>query len=389
MKADVTIIGGGLVGPVLAIGLAQHNLKVVILDHNLPLPSHDKGDGRTTALSYGSQQIFEKLGLWQNLARHAQPIHEIRVFEEGSAWTIDYNHQDIGPHPMGYILENQVLRYHIQQALHHPNISWLAPDDVASCQRLKEKAVINTTGGQTIEARLVVGAEGRNSPSRSQSAIATQQWEYPQTAMVAHIYHQKPHHNTAWEIFMPTGPLAVLPMLSCPETNNHRSGLVWVKSRGYDWRKPSNQDLEAELKNYFPFYGDLSLYSQRWIYPLSALKVDSCIAHRLALIGDAAHVVHPIAGQGVNLGWRDAATLTTLLADAHKLGLDIGSGTVLETYHQKRKIDHQTVLWMTDSINRLFAYDNLPLHFVRNAGFALVNTCRPLKRWLMRKAMGI
>ncbi len=389
MQADVTILGGGLVGSILAVGLAYRGLKIVVLDHNPPLDFKDSGDGRTTAVSYGSQQIFHKLGLWDGIACHAQPICEIRVFEEGSAWTVDYDHKDIGPHPMGYILENRVMRHHLQQALKHPQITWLTPSSALNCQRLFDKAVITTTTGEVIESKLIVGAEGRHSPVRLQSGIGVHQWDYPQTALVAHIYHQEPHHNTAWEIFMPSGPLAVLPMLTCPQTQQHRSGLVWAKSRDYDWHHPTNQDLEKEFLSYFPFYGSISLCSERWTYPLSALKVDSFVAHRLALVGDAAHVVHPIAGQGVNLGWRDADVLTTLLGDAFDVGLDIGTLSVLKSYHQKQKLDHCGVLWMTDGINRLFRSPYRSTYFLRNAGFAVVNHLPPLKRWLMRKAMGI
>jgi 2-octaprenyl-6-methoxyphenol hydroxylase len=187
---------------------------------------------------------------------------------------------------------------------------------------------------------------------------------------------------------MPSGPLAILPMLPCPQTNRYRSGLVWAKPFAYDWSTINNHELALQIKTYFPFYGELEICSQRWTYPLSALTVNSYIDHRIALIGDAAHVVHPIAGQGVNLGWRDAAVLADQLARAYALGLDIGSATVLNMFNQKRLVDHQSVLWATDGIHRLFSYDHSAIRFVRNTGFALVNHLPPLKKFLMRKAMG-
>ena len=390
MKADVIIVGGGLVGSILAIGLSQQQVKVTILEKTPPLSPEMTGDGRTTAVSYGSQQIFNNLGLWSGIAAYAQPIEEIRVFEEGSAWTVDYHHRDIGTHPMGYIVENSLLRHHLQQNLqNNPLITWIASADVLSTKRLAGKVAVNLKDGQTLEALLLVGAEGRHSPTRQQSSITTRSWDYSQTALVVHLYHTKPHNNTAWEVFMPSGPLAILPMLPCPKTGHHRSGLVWAKPLSHDWQNLSDEDLAAQIQHYFPFYGDLTVCSQKWTYPLSALTTSSYVDHRLALVGDAAHVVHPIAGQGVNLGWRDADVLAAHLGKAHQLGLDIGSATVLDVYNKKRRVDQRSVLWTTDGINRLFSFDNSILFFLRNSGFALVNNLPPLKRLLMRKAMGV
>ncbi|RZI46879.1 UbiH/UbiF/VisC/COQ6 family ubiquinone biosynthesis hydroxylase [Candidatus Finniella inopinata] len=387
---SVIVMGGGLVGSVLALGLANHHIKVLVLEKTPPLMPEETGDGRTTAISYGSQQILDKLGLWSELASHAQPIEEIRVFEDGSAWTVDYQHQEIGPHPMGYIVENRLLRYHLQQHLEkNPFVTWLPSAYISSIQRLAHKVVVNFNSDQTFEALLLVGAEGRLSPSRQQSSIKTRTWDYGQTALVAHLHHAKPHNNTAWEVFMTTGPLAILPMLPCPETGQHRSGIVWGKPSLWDWNKASDADLASQIQNHFPFYGDLTLCSQRWVYPLSALTTSSFVDHRLALVGDSAHVVHPIAGQGLNLGWRDADIFTKQITHAHQLGLDIGSASVLDVYNKKRKADRRSVLLATDGINRLFGIDHPLFYFLRNSGFAIANNLPPLKRLLMRKAMGV
>jgi 2-octaprenyl-6-methoxyphenol hydroxylase len=390
IKSEVAIVGGGLVGAVLAIGLTQKKVSVTVIDREaLDQQIKPENDGRTTAVSYGSQQIFNELGVWENMEPYAQPIWEIRVFEDGSPWTVDYDYKDIGPNPMGYIIENKVIREAIQSHLDSPYLNWVAPANIESTKRLKEKVVVTLQDQRIIEAKLLVGAEGRFSPTRNQSSISTKTWEYSQIALVAHIQHEKPHNGTAWEIFFPEGPLAVLPMFDCPETGRPRSGLVWVKSKKHDWKKETDEQLASKLLDHFPFYGKMQFCSRRWTYPLSALTVDSMIDDRLVLIGDAAHVVHPIAGQGVNLGWRDAIALAECIKEAASLGLDIGSYTTLSHYQKKRKPDHRSVLLMMDGINRLFSNSSTTLHILRNAGFSVVNNVKPLKRFFMKKAMGI
>jgi len=388
-KCDVIIIGGGLVGATLAIGLAQQNISVTVVDRENPesqlLPQKD---GRTTAVSYGSQQIFAKLGAWHAMAPYAQPIWEIRVFEGGSPWTVDYDHKDLGPDPMGYIVENRILRQALYACRNLTHLNWLAPNTIKSVDYQDNKVITHLENGQVIESSLVVGAEGRHSPTRTQSTICTKTWDYPQHALVTHLTHEKQHNGTAWEIFLPDGPLAILPLLD-DEDGNHRSGIVWGKSRKHDWSSWSDEELAKNIQEHFPFYGDIKICNQRWIYPLSALMVDSITDHRRVLVGDAAHLVHPIAGQGVNLGWRDADALTKCLVEAKSIGLDIGSYTVLESYQRERKSDHRAVLFMTDGINKLFNNSSSILHFARNAGFAVVNHIKPLKRFLMKKAMGL
>ncbi len=387
---EVIIAGGGLVGSVLAIALAKKRIAVTVVDRE-PIDQQIKpeNDGRTTAVSYGSQQIFNELGIWQAMEAYAQPIWEIRVFENDSPWTVDYDHKDIGPNPMGYIIENQVIRKAIQAHLDIPYLNWIAPTRIESTQRLKEKVIVTLEDKRVFEAKLLVGAEGRFSPTRSQSSISTKTWEYNQMALVAHIQHEKPHNGTAWEIFLPEGPLAVLPMFDYPKTKSPRSGLVWVKSKKHDWHKETDDQLASELQDLFPFYGKVKFCSRRWTYPLSALTVNSIIDDRLVLIGDAAHVVHPIAGQGVNLGWRDAIVLAESIQEAISLGLDIGSHTTLSRYQHKRKFDQRSVILMMDGINRLFSNSSTVLHILRNAGFAAVNNIKPLKRFFMKKAMGL
>jgi 2-octaprenyl-6-methoxyphenol hydroxylase len=390
LSVDVLIVGGGLVGRVLAHALVQNALSVVLVDKDHP---HDQVrpeiDGRTTAVSYGSKQFLNSLGLWDSIAPYAEPILDIRVFEHGFSWTVDYTHKDLGNDPMGYIVENQYLR----QSFHKEDTTGLlhvfAPRTLQSHTVTETGVEAQLSCGQQIRASLIVGAEGRFSPTRSKSSIRTKMWDYDQTVLVAHVLHEKPHQGTAWEVFFPEGPLAFLPMQNCPQTNGFQSGIVWAKGRNYGWDTFSNAQLEAELMKVFPFYGALTLNSKRWTYNLTGLHVSSAVDKRFALVGDAAHVLHPIAGQGVNVGWRDVASLAPLLGRAKKLGLDVGGFETLQVYARHRKKDHAFALGITDGIFRLFSNNSSILSLVRNAGFAAVNTIPFLKRYLMKKAMGV
>lgn len=394
MTNNVVIIGGGLVGGTLAIALANQGIKTTVIDRDpLNVITNPALDGRTTAISFGSQQIFTSLGIWEVIEPFSQPILDIRVFEKDSPWAIYYNHQDLGKDPMGYIVQNHIIRNAIaQKALSlSKKLEWLAPLEFKKSCYHPSHIEVELNDGVKHSAALLVGAEGRNSPTRRQANIKTTTWEYGQNALVVHVTHEKPHDGVAWEIFMPQGPLAFLPLLDCPLTGRHRSGIVWVDSKDNinSLLSASDQDLSKTLLAHFPFYGEISISGQRWSYPLSALKVDKLIDKRFAIVGDAAHVVHPIAGQGVNLGWRDARALANVIIDAQKLGLDIGSDTILKNYQKQRKLDHLSVLGLTDGINRLFSNNSSALHFLRNTGFALVNNTKPLKRFLMKKAMGL
>lgn len=390
MKVDVIISGGGLVGSVLALGLSRNTINTVIIDQKSLISLENLEDGRTTSVSYGSQQIFEKLGIWEDLKPYAQPINTIRVFEKDSAWTVDYHSHYIHNSPMGYIIENRFLQYYLQENIKkHPLIAYEYSTKIEQVERLTHKVIVSLNNNRIYEAPLLVSAEGRHSVLRQSSSISSKQWDYKQTALVVHFYHNKHHEDTAWEVFTPSGPLAVLPMLPCKETGKNCSGLVWIKPFSFDWDLLNNQDLEQEIMRFFPFYGKIDVIGPRWTYPLSALNVHSYSDHRLALIGDAAHVIHPLAGQGANLGWRDADNLGKEIHEAYKVGLDIGSYSVLEVYNKKRCIDQQSVLWTTHLLNRLFSNESAVLHAARNLGLATVNHLSPLKKFLMKKAMGI
>ncbi len=386
---DVIVVGAGLVGRLFAIGLAKRGLTVASIDHEAPDALLNAAhDGRTTAVTLGSKRLFDSYGLWDAIAPYAQPIHQIRVFESGSPWTLDYDAKDISNDPMGYIVENTPIRESLY-AQTHDLLTVFSPDSVQSLNRTDDRATVVLTSGKTLNAPLIIAADGRHSKLRKHTSITIKTNDYDQNALVAHIHHEKPHNDTAFEIFQKDGPLAVLPLLPDAATGQYKSGLVWCKPRAFDWAAHDDKSLNGMFEKIFPYYGAITFLPKRWIYPLSYTKVSSMIDNRMALIGDAAHVVHPIAGQGVNLGWRDAAILIDELAKAKSQGIDLGCPFLLKRYDGQRKFDRLSVLWATDGISHLYHSQLPPVRFARNAAFAVLNHIKPFKRAVMRRAMGI
>jgi 2-octaprenyl-6-methoxyphenol hydroxylase len=384
----VIIVGAGLVGAALAIRLSQLGIKVKLLERSaFTNPTANKGinDGRTIAVTLGSKRFLEKCGLWQVLEPTAQRINYIRAFEQGSAWTLDYDYQELGNEPIGYIIEFDRLT----EALYGGVQSAEMVEVVANCtlQKLTPGEVTTKDHG-IIKAPLVIGADGRNSWVRGQVNIKSRTKEYGHKALVAHFVHEKPHNATAWEIFQPSGPFAMLPMNNTTD-DQHQSGIVWCGPKDIAWETIPDAELEQKLIEIFPFYGKVKLNSKRWIFPLSAFTVDRVTATRTVLVGDAAHALHPIAGQGVNLGWRDVADLAELLAEAKDLGQDYGAEYLLTKYRKKRRFDQQGLYFFTDGLTRLYGLDNSLVSFVRQTGLAVVNKISPLKKFFMKKAMGI
>lgn len=391
--ADVCILGGGLVGGILGIALAKQGISVAIVDReSKEAMLNPQADGRTTAVNLASRFIFEELGLWPALVGETEPILDIKVFEGGTPWSIHFDHQMIGHDPMGYIIENRFIRQAIiNQALSLPNLTWYDQTSAVAKKLSKTGVDVYLDNGTEIRANVLVGAEGRSSPTRQEAGIKSYQFPYHQKALVFSVYHEKPHQGIAWEAFHPAGPLAFLPIQDCPVSLRHRSGVVWTlpAEEGDFWFAQDNIRITTKLKELFGFLGDFEIVGQKWIYPLAAQMVDRFIDERLVIIGDAAHVCHPVAGQGVNVGWRDAVILGAHLQRAKRLGIDLGAQSILKAYQKERRLDTWAVFAMTDGMVRLFSNNSSILHFLRNAGLGTVNRIPPLKRFFMRRAMGL
>lgn len=386
---ELLIAGGGLIGLLLAVACAGAGLTVAVVDRQDPAASLDEGfDGRTSAIAYGSHKALEGIGVWPGVAASAEPILEIRIADDGSPLFLHYDHRELGTGtPLGYIVENRVLRRAlIDRVRSTPNLVFLAPLAVASVSASLLAATASLSDGREIRARLAAAADGQRSPLRQAAGIRTFEWQYQQRAIVTTVCHQRPHHGIAVEHFLPAGPFAILPM------TGNRSSIVWTERAELVPRLLGLSDaaFAQELADRFgDFLGTIEPIGPRWAYPLSLLLAERYAAPRLALVGEAAHMIHPIAGQGLNLGIRDVAVLAELVIDARRLGLDIGDEALLMQYQRWRRFDSLALAAVTDSLNRLFSNSFAPLRLARDIGLAAVHRLPPLKRLLMRDAMGL
>lgn len=388
ISADVLIIGGGLSGLTLGCALGDAGVSVVLVE---PTPSNKliaaTFDGRTTAIAAGSQAILDAIGVWGLMAADAQPILDIRVSDGRSPLFLHYDHRDVGSGPLGYIAENLTIRRALLDRMAAlPSVSFLPGRRVNTLDRGDSFAVAVLDDNRTVAARLAVATDGRKSPTRIAAGIESTAWRYDQTGIVCTVAHARDHKGVAQEHFLPAGPFAILPM------TGRRSSIVWTERAelapallALD-KKPFHAELAQRFGDYL---GDLSVVGPRFSYPLGLMHAHRYVLPRLALAGDAAHLMHPIAGQGLNIGWRDVAALAEVVVDALRLGSDPGSMVPLERYERWRRVDNTVMLAATDALNRLFSNDVAPIRLARDAGLAAVNRMAPLKQLFMRHAMGV
>lgn len=391
-EADVLISGGGFVGLALALSLAQGGVTSVVVD---PAPIAERldplFDGRASAIAYAGYRLLEALEVWPLLADDAGPIREIRV-SDGPSWLhLHFDHRELGDGdrndgPLGYMVENRHLRLALHQAAASvPEITLLPSTWLVEATRSDGGVTGVTESGQCIRARLAVAAEGRRSPLRDEAGIKTYRWSYDQTGIVVTADLERPHHGIAHERFLPPGPFAILPL------TGNRASIVWTERR-HTAKALLALDaplFEAEFRRRMgDYWGRVSASGPRWSYPLELQIAADFTAKRLALIGDAAHGIHPIAGQGLNLGLKDVAALAQCVVEAARLGQDIGDKSVLETYARWRRFDTLAMIVATDGLNRLFSNHSTVLRLARDAGLAAVNKMPTLKRYFMNHARG-
>lgn len=395
MDTEIIIAGGGLVGNALAIALARGDIKVVVID---PLPRAQQlateFDGRTSAISSGSVRILTHLGVWNHMAGAAQPIHDIRVCDQDKPGFVHYSDKEVGE-PFGYILENGQIRRGLYLGLEGEANITVIEDKVVDYSTTAASATVTLESGRHITAPLLIAADGRFSKLREKAGIPHRVISYDQTAIVCLIEHEQPHDGVALEKFYPAGPFAILPLVPTAE-GIHRSGIVWTEhdNDAPHYVKLSDDEFNAELQRRVgdpatSYWGRVKAVGKRFAYPLKLMHADHFIAHRFVLVGDAAHGIHPIAGQGVNLGYRDVAVLAELLIEQRKLGLDLGSESVLSHYQRWRRFDSFSMTASTDILNRLFSNQVPGLSLIRRAGMVAVNHMPPLKRYFMKHAMGL
>jgi 2-octaprenyl-6-methoxyphenol hydroxylase len=398
---DILIAGGGMVGATLALALAQGGLRVSVADPQPPSAMLDaKFDGRVSALSYSAVRMMKALEIWPDLEAHAQPILDILVTDaaldrEPSPFSLHFDHREIGE-PMGVIAENRHIRHALFRAIERQKtIELISPASVLSVHADSDRVEARLSTGRTVQASLVVAADGRESPLREQMGIRTVAWSYPQTGIVATVEHERPHNGTAYEHFLPSGPFAILPMTPVAgnegQRSANRSSLVWTEhqSLAHDLLALPAKEFEAEIARRFgDHFGEIRVVGDRWSYPLHFHLARNFVAPQFALVGDSAHGIHPIAGQGLNLGLKDAAVLAECVLETARLGLSPGDSTALARYERWRRFDSFALAAATDGLNRLFSNDIAPLRAIRDLGMGIVDGIGPLRRFFMRNAGG-
>lgn len=390
-RHDVIIAGGGLNGPMLALALARAGLAVAVVDAAPPRARGEAGfDGRAYALAVASQRMLAALGLWGMLAPRAQPIRHVKAAqapegERADPFFVHFDSSEIEEGPVGWMVEDRHLSRALTDAMAEAGVTHLHAT-VAGHQADTAGVTVQTSGGDLAGA-LIVGADGRASATAARAGIRRRGWDYGQTALVASIGHEADHAGTAHQLFLPGGPLAILPL-----AGGHCSSIVWSLPRAEAAAIAALDDadfLAVLAPRFGDFLGALRLEGPRFGYPLNLTLAETYIAPRMALIGDAAHGVHPIAGQGLNLGLRDVAALAECVVDAHRRGEDIGGDMVLERYQRWRRFDSTAMALGMDGVNRLFSNTNPILRAARGLGMGVVQALPGLRRGLMRQAAGL
>jgi 2-octaprenyl-6-methoxyphenol hydroxylase len=394
--ADIVIVGAGFIGQAVALTFARAHaalgLDILLVDGRPPgSPSWASGDARSFALTATSCNMLKGLGVWPQLERHAEAMRDIKVTDSrpgapARPSLLHFNGELDPAGPSAHMIENHYLVAALDEAVaEEPSVVCVAGLVTGDVDRSGAMAQVRFEDGSSLAAPLLVAADGRASPMRAAAGIDTVGWSYGQHGIVVTVAHERPHHGCAEEHFMPAGPFAILPL------TGNRSSLVWTEESAVAEALVAGSDaafqtaLEARFGDHL---GDVTPLGPRMAFPLAVQIAQDYVADRLALIGDAAHVVHPIAGLGFNLGLRDAAVLGEVVAQGVRLGLDFGSLGVLDDYQRQRRFDTLMIAAATDGLNRLFSNDNDALRVLRDLGLSLVDRAGPLKNFFVDQAVG-
>jgi len=388
-RADVIIFGGGLVGLALASALDSSGLSAIVVDPADPAPrATDAFDGRTSAVSSSSMRMLDAIGVAAHLAESGCPIRRIAVADGLEPGGLHFDADDV--EALGWMHENRNLRAALQARAEAGKSTWLLwKSRVTQVDRGEHGVTVALDDGRKLSAPLLIAADGRNSATREAAGIRIARWKYPHQAIVSVIRHEHPHDHVAYEIFYPSGPFALLPMAD--DAGGHRSAIVWSvpNEDATGWLALNDEDFAAEAKAAMGgFLGDIALLAPRSSFPLGFHHAAQITARRLALVGDAAHAIHPIAGQGLNLGFRDVAALAQVLVEGARLGLDLGDRQLLDRYQRWRSLDALSVAFATDSLTRIYGVPGRTASAIRRFGMGLVGRIGPLRDRLRSEAQG-
>lgn len=386
---DIVIIGGGLVGLTAACAIADLGLEVVIVEHkDLSKIKSKESDGRSSAIAYGSYIFLKEIGVWDHLKNKAGPMLEIRVSDGDSHMFLHYDHKLVGEDPVGYMVENHdILKALVAKCNEYDNIAIYENTSYSNINYGKDFVKISLNSGSVLSARLLIGADGRQSKIRENAGIGISVHEYKQCGIVCNVKHEKPHRNIAQERFLPSGPFAILPL-----KDQNKSSLVWTEKKHLTptYINMSDEDFNEQLyKRFGGYLGKVSIIGKRFSYPLTLVLAEKYTANRLVLLGDAAHGIHPLAGQGFNLGIRDCNKLVEVIARREKLGLDIGSTELLAQYNDTRYTDTFSLAAITHNLNSIFCSNSVAIKIARRVGMSVLDKVPPVKKFFMKHAMGM
>ena len=393
VDSDIIIVGGGLNGSLMAIAAANIGFSTIVLDSKDNEASvENRFDGRSYALALSSVRLLKNLDIFEDIIDKSQPILDIKILDgklvQGpSQFSLHFDNNEIHDGPMGQMVEDRFIRKALFTKINkNKQIDYKFNSKVTEHKKQSGYISVTLENGKKLNTKLLVGADGRNSELANRAEIKKSGWKYNQSALVCAIEHEADHNGVAWQYFMPSGPLAVLPM------TGKRSCIVWTEQNAnakainlFDETRYT-KILAARLGN---FLGKFKIIGDRHTYPLELSIADRFIDERLALIGDAAHSVHPIAGQGLNAGFKDIAVLAHIIQDAHHRGEDLGSLGVLKRYEEWRRFDSAQLAYSTDLFNKLFSNENEALRLARNIGLKLLDSIPVAKRNIIKEAAGI
>ncbi len=387
---DVLIVGAGMVGATLACGLAQRGLQVAVVDASEPLMTWDTHsyDMRVSAITRASQQLFDRVGAWDRIAaQRISPYQDMVVWDAGSDGAIHFDSADMGEADLGHIIENRVMVKALHQRMAElDNITLYCPQKLQHMQVEEKQASVTLADNTVLHAQLLVGADGSRSWLRQQADIAVKGWDFDQAALVTTVKTEQHHQNTAWQRFLPTGPLAFLPL------PDGFSSIVWSTQPDEAQRLCALPEdaFACELADAFEHrLGAIESVAARAVFPLRLFETLHYVKPRLALVGDAAHTIHPLAGQGVNLGLGDVARLLAVIAEAQQAGQDFADNAVLRRYERRSRADNRSMLLAMDGLKRLFGSELDVVRQVRGLGLSVLDRLTPIKNQIMKQAMGL
>ena len=388
-RADVIILGGGLVGLALASALDSSGLSAILIDPADPADRKSSAfDGRTSAVSSSSMRMMETIGVTEHLPEAGCPIRTIQVADRLQPGGLAFQPDD--DEPLGVMHENRHLRAALLARAEAARNLWLLwKAKPSTVERGTHQVVVSLEDGRKLCAPVLAAVDGRHSPMREQAGIPMARWKYDHMAIVSTLRHERPHDNVAYEIFFRTGPFALLPMTDDPQ--GHRSAIVWSvpKDDAAGWMSLTDEQLAGEAQAAMGgFLGKIEMAAPRSTYPLGFHHAARITDDRMALVGDAAHAIHPIAGQGLNLGFRDAAAFAQVLVEGSRLGLDLGDKQLLDRYQRWRALDALSVSVATDSLTRIYGIPGKTASAVRRFGMGMIDRLSPIKNRLMSEARG-